>query len=68
MQRYPALTALLLNVIALLSSTNTATAQHLPNLANKPTPKFEVHSFCPPEVRIVSYRDDPDDGKAGKYA
>lgn len=35
--------------LVILSTAVFASAQHLPNLPDKPEMKFENHSFCPPE-------------------
>ncbi len=44
--------------IVLFSSAAFATAQHLPNLPNKPPMQFENPSFCPPDGLINSTQDD----------
>lgn len=51
-------------LLILVGCAAFASAQKLPNLPNKPKPKFESHSFCPAVGLTSSDHNDPDLNKA----
>src|SRR5450432_3367056 len=51
-------------IILILASAALASAQKLPDLPNKPKPKFESSSFCPAVGLVSSDHNDPDLNKA----
>lgn len=51
-------------LIAVTLCFTFATAQRLPNLPNKPRPRFERNSFCPPEGLVNNKYNDPELNRA----
>lgn len=51
-------------LIALALCATVITGQGLPNLPNKPRPRFLTNSFCPPEGLVSSSYNDPDLNRA----